>query len=443
MQVDDRTSAAPTALRHLVLLMAALAAFSLYLDRYFLGELLKYSWVTDELGLSKWQIGWAQAAFFWPYALAQVPAGWLADRYGPRRLLTVYVVGWSLFMAATGFVDGFVSLFLARVGLGVMQAGAFPTAANLLSCWIPLSGRANANGILALGGRVGVASAMLCTTGLVGFFNGWRGIMLLYGAIGGIIAALYWWFVRDRPDQHAGVNEAEQSLIDAGRPPVADVGPPADEWQASLRAFRQLIGSASMWLMCLAQFGTNIGWVFVVTWLPTYLKETRSVSDGLGAGMTVLILVAGMAGMLLGGGMCDVASRAWGLRWGRCLPLALSRFVAAGACVAVPYLDSTWAAVAALGLMAFATDIGVPATWAYMQDVGGPYIAAVLGWGNMWGNFGAGVGPVVFERVSVGIDGTYDWNAGLFVCAAAFAVSGIAAFGIDATRPVVTAAGAK
>lgn len=425
-------------MRHLVLFLASLTALTLYLDRYFLGELLKYERVTEELQLDKEHAGWAQSAFFWSYALMQVPAGWLADRYGPRRLLTVYVAGWSLFMAATGWTTGFLSLFFVRLGLGVTQAGAFPTAANLLGHWIPLSGRANANAILALGGRVGVAGAMLFTAELVRYLSGWRGIMVLYGVIGWLIAGLFWRLVRDRPAQHPWVNNAERSLIDAGRPASSTATAAARPVGDSLRALNQLLSSATMWLMCLAQIGTNVGWVFLVTWLPTYLKESRSVSDRAGAGMTVLILVAGMAGMLLGGTMCDAASRAWGLRWGRCLPIALSRFVAAAAYWAVPHLDSTWAAVAAFALVAFATDIGVPATWAYMQDVGGPYIAAVLGWGNMWGNIGAAVGAVMFERVSVGLEGVYDWNAGVTLCAAAFVISGIAAFGIDATRPVVT-----
>ncbi|MGH7134820.1 MAG: hypothetical protein ACREHD_03720 [Pirellulales bacterium] len=107
-----------------------------------------------------------------------------------------------------------------------------------------------------------------------------------------------------------------------------------------------------------AQIGTNIGWVFLVTWLPTYLVRARGVSDRLGSKMNAIILLLGMLGMIVGGRLTDVASRRLGLRQGRALPLALSRFVAAGAFLAVPYLDSPWLAIGAFCLVRRSAPIG-------------------------------------------------------------------------------------
>ncbi|HQU46348.1 MAG TPA: MFS transporter, partial [Pirellulales bacterium] len=398
-----RPLAAPTAVRYQVMLVAVAASFMLYVDRYCLGELLKHKSVTGELGLDEKQLFWSQSAFFWSYGLMQVPSGWLADRFGPRRLLTIYIVGWSLFAAATGLVTGLESLFLVRLGLGVMQAGAYPTSANVSSRWIPLADRGMASALIAFGGRFGAAAGLVLTTALVQSSGSWRWIMLAYGLLGCLVGAVFWFIARDRPAEHPRVNDAELTIIERGRPREAPPRMSASEHlRESSRGVVQLVRSLSMWAMCVSQFMTNIGWVFLVTALPKYLVEERHFAMQGGANMNALAMVAGMFGTLLGGRLTDVISRSLGLRHGRALPLAVSRFLAAGAYLAIPYVESPWAAVALFCLVSFATDLGLPGTWAYMQDVGGRYVAAVLGWGNMWGNFGAAVAQLLVARLSEG-----------------------------------------
>lgn len=426
-----------TGVRHRVVFVATLASLVLYLDRYCLSELLKYQPVVAELGLDEDQTSWSLSAFFWSYALMQVPAGWLADRFGPRRLYFFYMVGWSLFAAATGLADGFATLFLIRLGLGLMQAGAYPTSGNLLSRWVPLTERGWASSLIGFGGRVGAAAGLAFTTRMIVVSGHWRWIMLLYGGLGCAVAVAYGWIVRDWPAEHPRVNGAERSLIAGYVVDELETNTNAHQYREALRGFQYLLSSGNMWLMCLAQFTTNFGWVFLVTWLPRYLVEARGFSGERGANMNAIVLVAGMAGMLFGGRITDAATCRLGLRWGRALPIALSRFVAAAAFVAVPYLAPQWSVVAAFGLVAIATDLGVPATWAFAQDVGGKYVGVVLGWGNMWGNFGSAAAPVIVGWLSLREGPTMQWNAGLWACAAAFMISGIAAFGIDATKPVV------
>jgi sugar phosphate permease len=429
--------AVPTRVRYQVLFITTVASFMLYVDRYCLGELLKNDAVKAELGLDKDLLSWSLSAFFWSYALLQVPSGWLADRFGPRWLLTAYIVGWSICAAAMGFVTGFASLFVVRIGLGIMQSGAYPTSGNVASRWMPLADRGMASALIAFGGRFGAATALVLTTALLQSSGEWRWIMLVYGAIGCAVGVAFSFVARDRPAEHPRVNAAELALIQHGRPTESSApGAPTHQVQDSLAAFGQLVRSVSMWAMCLAQFATNIGWVFLVLWLPSYLVQVRGVASQLGANMNAITLVAGMLGMLVGGRLTDLLSRSLGLRQGRALPLALSRFLAAGAYLAVPYIESPWAAIAAFCLVSFATDLGVPGTWAYMQDVGGPYVAAVLGWGNMWGNLGAAIAPVLLGKLS-GRGENIDWNMALLLSAAAFIISGIASFFIDATKPVV------
>jgi ACS family glucarate transporter-like MFS transporter len=421
--------------RLLVVLAVTVTSVLLYLDRVCIAEVLKYDTARRDLHLDDDQIAWSYSAFFIAYALAQVPSGWFADRFGVRSLLTFYLVSWSLLTALCGGVASFGMLFVLRLGVGLAQSGAYPTSGSLLSQWVPLARRGVASSVVAFGGRLGGVIAPKLTTGLIGLLGSWRPVMVLYGGAGGLAAVAYWFVVRDRPSEHPRCNAAELALIAKGRVPRRDHDL-ASHFSQTLAMLAGLTKSGGMWLMCLSQFTTNVGWAFLITWLPTYLTKALRVSDELGATMTSVVLFTGMAGMLAGGYVTDWATRALGLRWGRSLPLVVSRFTAAAAFLVVEHVHSPWAAVAAFAVVAFSTDVGVAGTWAFMQDVGGRYVGAVLGWGNMWGNFGAAVLPFFPGWFSVSPEST-NWNAVFLACAAAFFISGLASLGIDATKPVV------
>jgi ACS family glucarate transporter-like MFS transporter len=141
-------------------------------------------------------------------------------------------------------------------------------------------------------------------------------------------------------------------------------------------------------------------------------------------------------GMLLGGWMTDRVTGRWGLRW-RTAPIVLGRFVAAAAYLSCLIAPNAWAATAAFALIAFSNDLCNPASWSYKQDVGGPFVAAIHGWANMWGNFGAAVSPVLLQTVIR----EYGWNAAFLIGAAAFLIAGTAAVGVDARIPVVKQGG--
>src|SRR5690606_20440504 len=122
------------------------------------------------------------------------------------------------------------------------------------------------------------------------------------------------------------------------------------------------------WLNSIMQFTTNIGWVFLVTWLPEYLEKRHRVPVEERALMTSIPVVVGFIGMLWGGRITDVMRRRLGLRWGRAVPMGASRLVAMLAYLVCLFDPSPWMAVACLSLGAFGTDLGVGATWAYCQD---------------------------------------------------------------------------
>ena len=140
-------------------------AVLLYLDRFCVGIAEPY--IRQDLGLTKQQMGNFLSAFFWTYALAQVPAGWMSDRYGARRMLTIYILTWSVFTALMGLAGGFVMLLITRAAYGLGQSGAYPTSSTIISRWIPLEGRGGASAIVSGGGRIGLVLAPIITTVLI------------------------------------------------------------------------------------------------------------------------------------------------------------------------------------------------------------------------------------------------------------------------------------
>lgn len=257
--------------------------------------------------------------------------------------------------------------------------------------------------------------------------QGWRPTVLIYGIAGLVVAAWFWLRVRDRPEAHPGVSPAEIAVIESARPATAT----SARGRAGTLPLRAILENRSLWCSAFSQFGTNFGWIFLTMFVPRYLEEAHRVPVVERGWMASLPILVGMAGMLTGGWLTDRLTRALGLRWGRRLPMCATRFVAMGAYIACLYLDTAWTVTIAFCVVAVATDLGTASVWAFKQDIGGRYVGAVLGWGNMWGNFGAAVAPLVLTPIIA-----QGWNWCFAACATAFAVAGIAALGVDATKPL-------
>src|SRR6516162_7455698 len=155
----------PTRVRYLVVALATAMAVLLYLDRICISFLERY--IREDMHLSNDQASWLLSAFFWAYALGQVPAGWLSDRFGARTVLALYILLWSLFTGWMGLAESFLLLVVFRFGCGLAQAGAYPTSAGIVSKWVPFSARALASSLIATGGRIGGFVAPVLTAYLL------------------------------------------------------------------------------------------------------------------------------------------------------------------------------------------------------------------------------------------------------------------------------------
>ena len=441
----------PSSIRFAIAGLLTLMACLLYLDRYALG--IASESMRVDLRMTQTQVSLSFFAFFMSYALCQVPAGWLSDRFGPRVMLTAYILGWSLFTALLGVTTQVGMVLLLRLLCGATQAGAYPVCSGMIRHWFPVARRGLASSIVAMGGRSGaVLAPILTATLMMAFAGSWRPVLIVYGLVGIVVAFVFALICRDTPRDHPLCNEAECDLISAAAPVhtpvIAAVNATTMASPESQRfPLIPVLTSMSLWGNSLTQFFTNIGWLFVVTWLPRYLGNVHQVPLQEQALMTAIPTVAGIAGMFCGGWWTDVAARRFGLKWGRRLPVTATRFTAAcgyGLCLTLGLLympdpDSRWLPwmiVAGLSIATFSCDLGVPAMWAYSQDVGGRYTASIMGWANMHGNFGAAVATPLYNAILGETPTLSQWNNLFAFCAGMFILSGCTALALDATIPI-------
>ncbi len=425
-----QTSPPPTRVAHRIIAASMLTAFIMYLDRICMGEIVKSLSFKSDLNLSKEEIGWVLGGFFFTYALFQVPAGWASDRFGARPMLTLYILLWSLCTGLTGLATGFYSLLTFRLLCGVAESGAYPTMMVLVRKWFPAEKRARAAGLVALGGRVGGTLAPFLTIWMILTLQSWRASLWVDCLLGFIIAWVFWTVVRSNPNEHPAVNAAELAVI--GSPKAA----PSLSASELFTAIRNCTRSLSVWSCSLAQLLQNFGWGFLITWLPTYLVEEMGVAQLEGGRMVTCILAVGMFGQIAGGLLSDFASRRFGLRWGRVLPLCASMLTCEGAYALCPFVQNKWILITLFAVVSFCTDLCTPSVWAFTGDVGGRATGAVGGWGNMWGNFGGCAVALLVPWIKK-IGGTDGKFPVFFTLSGAFLLAAFIVLPMNATRKIL------
>jgi MFS family permease len=424
----------PTKVRFSILSMATVVAFIMYLDRICLANIIGSDSFQKNVHLETWQVNWIKGAFFWAYALFQVPAGWLSDRFGTRVLITVYIAAWSLFTAATSFSTGFITLFFARLLCGLAEAGYYPASSGLLTRWAHVEGRGLASSFISWGGRVGGAVAPGLTAYVILQAGDWRYAGWIYGGMGVVVALGYWHVFREHPRLHPRCNAAEIDLLAEGRGAFLPAKDPPRRFPLAAA-----LESGNLWLANAVQFFTNIGWAFLVLSLSDYLKKVMHLDDRMAGWITTAALSIGILALPLGGVVTDLITRRWGKRLGRSLPMSLTKFAAAGCYLLALWTDSPWGMAVAFGMVAFFADIGLPAMWTTMQDISGKHQAQLFGWSNMWGNFGAAILPLLFTKTLKLYDTNNDYHEGVWLCAVAFVLAGVAALFVNAEKVVIQA----
>ena len=425
MNPSATINAPPTHVRHNVSAWLAAAATIAYLCRSSIA--IAEETIRIDLDLSEAEMGIILGpAFFWAYALAQIPSGWLGERFGSRRTIPVLSVIWSLASAYFAVAGSAAALIAARIGMGFAQAGLFPCSTSTIANWHPQTSRAFASGTLgafmSVGAAIGVA-----LTGVLLIHLDWRLIFGLYSLPGIIWAVGFFVWFRDRPTDHRSVNSAEQAFIGAGQ---VEPAKKTDEPSGSATMWLALATSPAMWMIASQQFFRAAGYIFFASWFPTYLKETREVSTSQAGLLTAVPLIATVCAQLLGGGFSDwVFRRTGSLSLARKGVAMTSLSLCAGLTFIAFFVEDAWLAVAIISTGVFCAGFAGPSAYTVTMDMGGRHVASVFATMNMVGNFGAALMPwlvphfrAAVERspLALNLCGQNSWNAVLVLFAVTY-----------------------
>jgi len=343
-----------------------------------------------EFGLSKTEMGLVFSAFAWAYALGQVPGGWLADHFGPKKVLLSIVSFWSLMTAVTAMVSGFFSLFIVRFVFGLGEAGAFPTASRAMQLWFPKQERGFIQGVTHCFSRLAVAVTPFVAVAIMSAF-GWRWVFYSFALIGALWAIWFAIVYRNRPQEHPRVNAAELDYI-RGTEDAA-----VHSMDRQTVPWKRIMTSPNMWYIAAAYFCFFYGSFFYVTWFPTYLLEYRHLSLQSVGVLATIPLITAMIGDIAGGILTDsLFKRTNRLTFSRRAVAAPALLGAAVFLVPAATASSALTAIICLAASNFFLEMVLGPAWAVPMDVAGPSSGTVTGVMNMTGAVGASISPLVF-----------------------------------------------
>lgn len=356
-----------------------------YLDRATLS--IANTTVADEFGLSSTEMGLLLAAFSWPYAIANLPAGYLVDRFGPKKMYAWAAGLWSLVSMIGAAATSFGTLYAARVALGVAESPFFTAGLKVNERWFDKEERALPISIVNTGSQIANALAPPLLTGLLITF-GWRGMFLAVGALGLVIVMVWLRIYRDPTLR-------EEALIKGAEAAEAAAAAKAsDQPQAS---WGQMFRQKNTWFMVLGAFGIFYTvWVYL-TWLPSYLQTSRGFSLADTGWLSSLPYLCGIAGVLAGGWLSGrLIRKGHSAVTSRKVPIVGGAALAALAVIPVAYVDSTPLAIALLSVGYFAAQAPMGCLWTLAGDIAEKHQVASLGAIQNFGGFlGAAAAPVV------------------------------------------------
>jgi len=357
-----------THFRWVIVAMLCAIACVMYIDR--INLMVAITSMKQEFAFSEEVRGSILSAFLFGYAFGLVPGGWLADRFGARRVLAAAGVSWSVLTVLTASIRPEMGgawlaatdiLFLVRFLLGVCEACAWPAFGRAMAQWMRRSERALASGLIHSGSGTGGAVASIVVAWIIPYL-GWREAFVL-SALVTFLVTLWWiWQSADDPARHRRVSQAELALIAAEKEEMKPE--PLDfDW------LKRLAVARNAYLLCLSQFFFGLGGFLFITWFYTYFTEVRragEVYSGLLSSCNYLALIIAAP---LGGLVCDRCVRRWGSRWGR-RAVPLTSLSLSGVCTIIaPTIPNHTASAVVFALSCGFLYAAGPAFWSVLIDI--------------------------------------------------------------------------
>jgi MFS transporter, ACS family, glucarate transporter len=416
------TAAKPTRVRwFLVFWLFVLSAVS-YLDRVNIS--IAAGSIVDAYHLTDVQLGKVFSALVAGYALFQTVGGHLADRFGPRRVLTAGVVWWGIFTAATALVPadigGALLLFVVvRFLLGAGEAVIYPAANQFVARWIPVRERGIANGWIFAGVGAGAGLTPPLITYLM-IHYGWRSSFWMCAVIGFVAGAVWFFTARDSPAEHPRVSAAELAAIQSGLT-VTDTSSPQTATASALVPWRRVVRSREVWAITISYFCYGyVAWIFF-SWFYRYLAKVRGLNLKASAFYSMLPFLAMLACCLLGGTLNDRLTKWRGPRLGRCMLAAFAMGLAAIFIAFGSQVQGVRLASVVLAGGAGALYLSQSSFWSVTADIAGGSAGSVSGFMNMGGQIGGALTGSLTPWIAV----RYGWTASFLVAAGLCLVGGL------------------
>lgn len=393
----------------------------MYVDR--LNISVAAAHIQNEFGLTSVQIGTILSAFVLGYALFQIPGGVLTDLIGPKRMLALAILCWSLSTILTalgpelplarwlGLSWSFVVL---RSLVGVGEAPALPAANKLIGLWMPPQERALGNGIFIAGFGLGGALTPPLIVWLMETW-GWRASFWVTGLLGLPLLAVWLSYVTTRPEEHRRVNSAELTEIRGSADPASD---PA---QRSPVPWRALLSRGSIWALVVSYFLSGYFNYVFFTWYFLYVLKVRHLSVTHASFWAMTPFIAMTVLSPVGGYASDRAVRRFGVKWGRRLPVFLGTAIAALLMVVGAHAQSSILANVLMALAAGASAFALVNWWATTVDITRRFAGSLAGIMNTAGNLGGVISPTLTPYLAE----RFSWMVALSFAAVTALLAGI------------------
>jgi D-galactonate transporter len=389
-----------TKVRYVILLLIFVITTFNYADRATLS--VTGSAMRTEFGFDAIRMGYIFSAFSWAYVLSQLPAGWLLDRFGARRVYAGSIFLWSLFtllQSSIGLLGSaataVTALFVLRFMMGAAEAPAFPANAKVVASWFPTNERGTASAIF----NSAQYFAAVVFTPLMAWLThafGWHHVYIVMG-IAGLLLALTWLKVMKNPADHPGVNKQELEHIEQGGGLVRghQRGGAKAGNKVGWPVVKQLLSNRMLLGVYLAQYCINVLTYFFLTWFPIYLVQARHMTILKAGFVASLPAICGFAGGVLGGIISDsLIRRGHSLTIARKVPI-VGGMLLSSCIIGCNYVNTDWVVVGLMSLAFFGKGIGALG-WAVVADTS-PKEAIGLSGSifNMFGNIAGIVTPIV------------------------------------------------
>ena len=374
-----------------------------YIDRVNVGFAARD--LQRDLGISATEYGIGAGLFFLGYCLFEIPSNVILERVGARRWIARIMIGWGLVSMATIFVTDVWSFMIARIVLGVAEAGFFPGMVLYFTYWIPAAERAKTGALFMMAAPVAVivgaplSEALLALDGFFGL-RGWQWLFLVEGLPAVVLGIFALFVLTERPERASWLRDEERRWLAAT---MTDER--ARRETSGHTSLRDSVTSGRVWLLCAIFFMHGVANYGIFLWLPKLLRDVTGTAGLTLSVVTALPFVAALAAMVLVGRHSDRSGER------RLHVAACALTAAAGLVLAAVFQGNIWLLTASftlsqIGLRSFA---GV--FWAIPPQVlSGTAAAAGIALINSIGNLGGFAGPALIGAI---YDATGGYGGGL------------------------------